>query len=157
MIMNREARGEFLEAFDAHRVQDQMSFYRAREEEYRRADAQAGAVTEVLLFLAGVSGIVAVMWSSQAFWLGVAAATLAALATVVGAWAELIGFSKNAQLYGAARASLDYLRPDRPQGSEVKKAPVRAYVRDVEDILLGEVRSWGEQWERTDDAASTSG
>jgi hypothetical protein len=141
-----EALSEFLNAYDVHRIKDQETYYEKRMNEYVVADRQAGAVAETMLFLAGVSGIIAAAWPEYALWLGVIATAFAATATVVAGWSELIGFSKNAQMFRAASDRLALARPDRPMGSEVGNPQAQAYIARMEGILLTEVRSWGKEW-----------
>jgi hypothetical protein len=78
--------------------------------------------------------------------LGIVAAGLAALGAAITSWAEVIGFSVNARLYRAARNSLGRLWPGRPEAAEASPELVGRYVADVEAVLLGEVRSWGQTW-----------
>ena len=144
--MPDEALNEFLEAYDVHRVKDQERFYDNRTNEYLAAGRQAGALAEVMLFLAGVSGVVAATWSDYALWLGVLAAAFAATAIVVTSWSELIGFSKNAEMFRSTGDRLANARPDRPLGSEVGDTEARLYIARMEGILLTEVRSWGKEW-----------
>ena len=144
--MPDEALNEFLEAYDVHRIKDQELYYENRMNDYLAAGRQAGGLAEIMLFLAGVSGVVAAAWPDYALWLGVLAAAFAATATVVTAWSELIGFSKNAQLFRASGDRLANARPDRPMGSDVANAQARSYVTRMEGILLTEVRSWGKEW-----------
>lgn len=154
--LSDETLEQFTDAYDTHRVLEQMEFYRRRSAEYERADSQAGGIAEILLFVAGICGVVAAAWSEGALWMGVTAATLAAAATVVGSWAELVGFSKNAELYGAAEASLALMRPKRPDGPDLTEERVGTYLRAVEEVLLGEVRTWGEQWKDARDRGQPS-
>lgn len=149
--MSDDALSEFLDAYDDYRIKDQELYYAKRLKEYVAADRQAGSLVEVLLFLAGVSGVVAAAWPTYALWLGVLAASLAAIATVVGGWAELIGFSKNAHLFRATADSLAFARPKRPEGSETQQTDASVYLTRMEDILLGEVHSWGKEWGQADD------
>ena len=142
---------EFLAAYDIHRIKDQEQYYANRVKEYVAADRQAGGVAEALLFLAGVSGVLAAAWPTYALWLGVAATAFAATATVVAGWSELIGFSKNASMFRSAGDRLANERPDRPMGSKVDTSEASIYVARMEDILLGEVRSWGKEWGHADD------
>jgi hypothetical protein len=136
----------FLEAYDAHRVEDQRGFYEKRSDEYARSALQTSSVSEVLLLLAAVCGVVAAFWNDQAVWLGVLAAAFAAFAAAVASWAEVVGFSANAELYKAASAGLAQVRPRRPDPPVASAESVRTYFDQVEDILLGEVRTWSQKW-----------
>ena len=150
------ALNEFLAAYDHHRIKDQEHYYANLVKEYVAADRQAGGVAEALLFLAGVCGVLAAAWPTYALWLGVAAAAFAATATVVAGWAELIGFSKNANMFRTAGDRLANERPDRPMGSRVDSCEAQVYVARMEDILLSEVRSWGKEWGHANDSPPSS-
>ena len=154
--MPDQALNEFLDAYDVHRIKDQEQYYSNRMKEYVAADRQAGTLAEGLLFLAGVCGAVAAVWPDYTLWLGVLATAFAATATVVGGWAELVGFSKNAEMFRAAGDRLAIARPDRPMGPVVDDTEARAYVSRMEDILLTEVRSWGKEWGHAQDAPPPS-
>lgn len=144
--MADEALNEFLEAYDLYRVKDQERYYSDRAKQYVAANRQAGNFAEGLLALAGVSGAVAAFSPEYALWLGVLAAAFAATATVIAGWADLVGFSKNAQLFRSAEDRLAYARPDRPMDSGVEDKEATVYIDRMEDILLGEVRAWGKEW-----------
>jgi hypothetical protein len=152
-----EALNEFLDAYDVHRIKDQERYYDNLTHDYIAAGRQAGALAEIMLFLAGVSGVVAATWPEYALWLGVLATAFAATATVVTGWSELIGFSKNAQLFRAAGDRLANARPDRPMGSEIGDTEARLYIARMEGILLTEVRSWGKEWGHADGDPSEPG
>jgi hypothetical protein len=138
----------FLDAYDTHRLTHQYNWYGERVAEYDRAASQTGFVSELLLFLAAVCGAVGAFVPSQTVWLGFAAALLAAVAAAVASWADVLGFAANAELYRAARSGLAHLRTRRPDAATATSADVEAYLDDVEDILLGEVRTWSERWGR---------
>lgn len=140
-----DALAEFLDAYDAHRVADQASFYEQRTKEYRKSAGQIGWANELFLFAAAICGVVAAAWTDQAVWFGVAAVGLAAVGAALTAWADVIGFAANAELYRAARDGLCRLRPERPT-ADATPEQVDEYLVQAEDILLGEVRSWGEKW-----------
>jgi hypothetical protein len=137
--------GEFLDAYDEHRGADQAGFYEKRTKEYETSARQIGWAGEACLFVAAACGVLAAVWSDQAVLLGVVAAGLAALAVALTSWGNIIGFAANAELYRAARAGLGRLRPDRPTAT-ASPAEITEYIVDVEDILLGEVRTWSEKW-----------
>lgn len=137
---------DFLDVYDEHRVQDQLRFYKDRMEEYERAVRQTSWVNEGLLLAAGLCGVGATVWTGNARWFGLAGAGLGGLAGLVLAWSAVIGFAANSELYRAARAGLTNLRAGRPDGDEVTAEQVATYVTGVEEILLGEVRSWAEKW-----------
>ena len=143
-----EELGDFLEAYDVHRVADQRNWYKGRSAEYEQSARQLSWANEGSLLVAAACGLLAAFWTDQAVWLGVVAAGFAALGVALTAWGDVVGFTANAELYDAARLGLDVLRPDRPN-ADAQPDEVKAYVDNVEDILLGEVRTWGEKWAST--------
>jgi len=143
-----DALAEFLEAYDEHRVKDQSGFYAKRTEEYVASARQIAAVSEIFLFLAALCGTFGAFLSGYNLWLGLLAAGLSAGAAAVASWGDIIGFSANAELYGAASAGLARLRPRRPDASSPSVEEIGDYLVAVEDILMGEVRTWGEKWGR---------
>ncbi len=141
-----EARAQFLKAYDEKRVKDQQRFYELRTKEYERSARQVGVVNGTFLFLAAVCGAAGAVFIDQSTWLGLTAAGLSGAAAATTSWGDVIGFSANAQLYKAASASLANLRPGRPRdAANAKDAEVETYLGHVEDVLMGEVRTWGER------------
>jgi hypothetical protein len=138
-------RQEFLDIYDEHRVKDQIGWYKSRSEEYKKADGQAFLLTQLMLFGAAACGIIGSLAPQAREELGLAAAILAVLATFISGWASLIGFSENAQLYKHALAGLSHVRPGRTKAAESDEELVN-YMDRAEGVLLGEVRSWAEQW-----------
>lgn len=152
-----DERTQFLAAYDRHRVTDQAGWYERRAEEYERSARQIGWLNETLLFVAGACGAIAVAWPDHAVWLGVVAAASSALAGVAISWANTVGFAANAELFQSARAGLAHVRPTRPlppdpvaggddSGTGPSDEAVADYMERVEEILLGEVRTWAERW-----------
>jgi hypothetical protein len=136
---------EFLDAYDESRVNDQIGFYEKRTEEYETAAKQISWANMCCMFSAAACGIFAAAWTDHAVWLGVVAAGLAAIGVALSTWGEVVGFAANAELYRAARAGLGRLRPTRPDHDD-SPAEIRSYIVNVEEILLGEVRTWSERW-----------
>jgi len=135
---------EFLGLYDTYRVTDQLCWYRSRADEYRDADRQGFNVVQGLLSAAAVCGVAATAgFEPQA--MGITAAVLSALATLVTGWTSLMGFRENAELYEAAAARLAHARPDRHAAANSPQATVQ-YVDAVEGVLLGEVQGWSEKW-----------
>lgn len=137
--------GEFLDAYRRHRVEDQRSYYGRRRAEYARASEQASVSTELLLFAAALCGVAGTLWDGQARWFGVVAAGLSALGIVVRSWADVVGFTVNADLYEAAENGLRHADLRAPSDGADDVA-ISAYVEHVEQILRGETRSWEQTW-----------
>jgi hypothetical protein len=143
---------EFLSAYDKYRIEDQIVFYQARVKEYAKADNQALVLRSALLFGAAVCGILGAADIARVP-LGIIAAALAALSAAVTAWTELIGFRLNLDLYTNAQTALGLLRPEQPQAN-ARTDEVREYVREAEDILLGEVQTWAQKWQTSEENAA---
>ena len=140
---------EFLTAYDQHRVRDQLAFYKKRQVEYERTSRQIETIVELSLALAAIAGastfLIPLEWGKVA---GAAAAIFGAIAAALTAWADVVGFKASAKLYRAARRGIERLRPNRPQWEKARPQDIDTYVINMEEILLGEVRTWGEKWSR---------
>ncbi len=143
--MSNEIRGQFLDCYDEHRVKNQLDWYRSRSDEYERADNRAVLIGEILVLGAAVCGIIGGFSSDARVALGITATALAAANVAVSQWGDLIGFKPNTDLYRAAEAALARLRPTRP-AADAPDEQVRAYLQEVENVLLGEVTSWAQTW-----------
>jgi hypothetical protein len=134
---------EFHGLYAQLRIHDQLEFYRARRDEYARANSQTIVVRNVFLALAAIAGIL-----SQAppeSWRGgwaVAGAVFGALAAAVTAYGALIGFPQLAKLYGDAVRNLeeavidwDVAHPSSDLTNEVER---------VEGIFRSEIGQWGQ-------------
>ena len=141
-------RSEFLDAYDRHRVVDQTEYYGRTAAEYEHTERLIGLINAALLFVAGICGVLGVVFREESRWFGLTAAVLAALAAASISWSDVIGFSANAELYRAAEASLERLRQTKPDETDTGAGDVEGYVGNVEDVLTGEVQTWGERWAR---------
>jgi len=148
---------EFLAAYDDHRVRNQMAFYEARIGEYSRSARQTARAVSLLVAGAAACGALGALFAEQNRWLGLVAAGLSAVAAAIAAWSDVIGFSVNSDLYQAALGGLRRLRVDRPSVDDADDAQVAGYMVRVEDVLLGEVRSWSERWAQTSSEAAADG
>ncbi|MGI9646491.1 MAG: SLATT domain-containing protein [Ilumatobacteraceae bacterium] len=141
-------RSEFLGAYDKHRVDHQETYYGRTAAEYERTERLIGLSNAVLLFLAGICGALGVVFREESRWFGLTAAVLSAIAAAAISWSDVIGFSANAELYRAAESSLRRLRPSQPDSTTTVAGDVAGYVDNVEEVLTGEVQTWGERWAR---------
>ncbi len=145
-----QERSAFLDAYDKYRVNDQIRYYDRRITEYLRSARQVGWVNTVLLGLAAASGTIGA-WVGEGRIYGLIAAGLSALAAAVTSWDEVIGFSTNAEMFRAGRGGLAHARPTRPRDPvTATDEQVRAYVTDVEEVLMREVRTWASTWSGDD-------
>ena len=138
------ARQEFLDLYDEARVNDQINWYKGRAEEYHSATKQAFLITQVLLLAAAICGLIGALDVARET-LGLIAAILALVATLVAGWSALIGFSDNAERYSAAAKQLRKVRLDREAAAASDEA-MAAYMASAEQVMLGEVSSWEQQW-----------
>lgn len=136
---------EFLAAYEAARVESQRTWYESRIAEYESADREAAWLRHGSLGAAAACGALGALGVAGSAWWGVAAAVFGALAAMITAWSDVIGFKLNAALFRHAAAGLDGLRSDRP-APPLTKAQNIGYVRGVESVLTGEVEGWTEQW-----------
>jgi hypothetical protein len=149
---NVEAVTQFLRAYDEHRVVDQTTWYRKTATEYERSSRQIAWVSEVAILGASICGILTMVWPDSAAWLGITAAALAALSAAVMSWADVVGFTTNADLYRDAYNALGRLRPNRPSRGATKEQ-VAEYVDAAEDVMRNEVKSWTAEWRMVDEDA----
>ena len=135
---------EFRRLFLDLRINDQLSYYDGRREEYRAAHRQVVVVRNLLLGIAAaLGGIGQVVPENLRAVLGLVAALLAALATAVTAFETLMGFSHLDKLYADAarnlrKAALDWQSPEAaPDNLENE-------VERVEGIFTSERGQWGQ-------------
>jgi len=131
----------------AHRVDDQLRFYRSRRELFDRAAGQALAVSATLL---GFSSAASALAGADAGWsaLWAALATiLPAASTALSAFTGLYAFEQQSKIYGdAVRALQAAARPAVAVDAEaVPSGPdVGALVERVEAALRQEQAQWGQ-------------
>lgn len=150
--MSEQAVGEFLNAYDKHRVGDQIEWYRKTGLEYERSSRQIAWVSELAILGATVCGILTMIWSDASASLGITAAALGALSAAVTSWGDVIGFTTNADLYRDANAALERLHPERPERGATPEQ-IKWYVDQAENIMRSEVGSWTDEWRMVDQAA----
>ena len=139
------AEEEFVQAYSSARVDAQKQWYESRMNEYESADRQAASMRHGALAAATVCGALgAIGLGSSEYW-GLSAAVLAAFATLITAWSDVIGFKMNSAIYEAATAGIDGLRSKRPVPPITAEKNI-SYVREVEGVLSGEVTGWAERW-----------
>ncbi len=141
--MTDPRQAQFRALFGKLRIDDQLTFYTARRDEYRNAHRQAIIVRNVLLVLAAVCGGIGLGFDQQVrAGLGVAAAVFGGLAAAITGFESLIGFARLEKLYSDAvnnltRAKIDWigLEDDADDAAEVAR---------VEEIFQTENGQWGQ-------------
>jgi hypothetical protein len=138
---------QFLALYRARRFDDQRSWYEARVDEYGRANDQVITVTGVALFGASAAGLAAAsdLAGFRVGW-AVIAAGMAALATLVDSYGQLIGYDQNAKVYRDALAALGTLHKDAPwlAGEGVAATSTADFVTMAEAVLQREISQWGQ-------------
>ena len=137
---------EFLLAYRAHRLDDQMAFYNRRAAEYESARREALWLSSGLLVLSALFGALAVADNSRRQLWAVLAAAAGALATATGAYEAAFGFERLARQYEDTRAALHLADVARPgstaPGAEPDRTELLKYVEEMEGIMRSEVDSW---------------
>lgn len=139
------AEEEFFQAYSIGRVDAQKQWYESRMYEYESADRQAATLRHGALAAATVCGALAAIGLGDGEYWGLGAAVLAAFATLITAWSDVIGFKLNSAIYETATAGIDGLRSRRPVAPITTEKNI-SYVREVEGVLSGEVTGWAERW-----------
>ena len=139
--MSREE--EFCRLYRAERITNQLQWYRDRSLEYRSAHDQAVVLRNVLLWAAAVCGVIGAtpVGGPARTALGLGAALLAALATVVTQFETLIDFDALRKLYDDAADNLEQADLD---WDAAHAQDVPAIVDRVEDALQNENGRWGQ-------------
>jgi hypothetical protein len=141
-----ERQSQFWELYRVHRFDDQYGWYKDRIDEYRRAHDQTITLTAVALFGAAAAGLAAS--ADLAGWRvgwAVLAAVMSGIATLVGAYDQLIGYEQNIKVYRDAKAALGGLRATAPWNTTPERSDEpAAFVQAVETIFQNEIGQWGQ-------------
>ncbi|MBL8929893.1 MAG: SLATT domain-containing protein [Kineosporiaceae bacterium] len=134
---------DFHRLYGAERIGRQLAWYRSRSEEYRAAHDQASLVRNGLLWLAALCGVAgtAPVGGTARVTLGLTAAALAALATVVTGFETLMDFDAVRKLYLDAQGNLERAEIDWEAGGPDDAGEI---VDRVEDVLESENGRWGQ-------------
>ena len=134
---------QLLAFYQQHRIDDQLTFYRSRRDQFDRATGQALALSATLL---GLSSAVSALAGASAGWTALWAALstiLPAVATALSAYTALYAFEQQSKLYGdAIRAVRAATRPN-PDGASATDG-VAGLVQRVEAALRQEQAQWGQ-------------
>jgi hypothetical protein len=137
---------DFLRLYRTHRFDDQYAWYEARVDEYESAHDQVITLAAIALFGAAAAGAVASfdLFGWRVAW-GVLAAVMSGVATLIGAYDQLIGYEQTTKLYRDAKAALGALRSQAPW---LSSAPLpegtAAFVDRVEAVFQSEIGQWGQ-------------
>lgn len=97
------------------------------------------------MFGAAAAGLATAANVGSPFAWGLIAAVMAATATIVDAYRQLIGFERNAKVYRDALAALDSLHRDAPWlVDDAAAPPIGEFVSEAEAIFQREISQWGQ-------------
>ena len=141
-------RAEELRAFyRAHRVEDQLRFYKARTTLFDRAAGQAMVLVAVLLGGATGAGALAGTEVGPAWLWPVLATVLPAAAATVTAYSALHAFEQQSKIYGdAVRALRVAGRPEAstPGAARSAEEDAAVWVERSEAVFRREQGQWGQ-------------
>jgi hypothetical protein len=140
---------ELLQFYQQNRIDDQLSFYNSRLEQFDRATGQGLAFSAMLLGFASAAGALAGTALGWAHWWSAVAAILSAASTTLAAYISLYAFEQQSKIYGdAARAVRGAARPALAPGAAQDGPPseddVAELVRRVEVVFRQEQAQWGQ-------------
>jgi hypothetical protein len=126
-----------------HRIRAQRTYYHDRGTEYRKAHDQAAVVRNLLLFGAGIAGVIGQITSGtqRAAW-AIVGAVLAALAGAITGYDALMRFDQLGKVYADIEASLRRAEIEWDTAGPVGN--LGAQVEHVEEILTRENGQWGQ-------------
>ena len=138
---------DFLRYYDAHRVEDQISYYRSRTGWHGRRAQALVILAGILMFLSSVAA-----WAAALGWLGLGAVwqslaiVMPAISAAVVGVRSLYDFDRNHARFQNTLYDLRYaaaeLRPAAGlSGDELREAMGR-YVAAIETLLSRENRQW---------------
>ena|SRR5947209_850835 len=142
---------QFFELYQSERFEDQLGFYKRTRKEFTKAQTEAIIGSIIMIFLAGIAGLVAssvsIAWLKLLFLL--LAAIFPIFSTALAAYSALYSFEHQAKLYqdtitNLLRASaLAPVSEDNLTESEFAHK-LNDYVREVEKTFLKEQGQWGQ-------------
>jgi hypothetical protein len=149
--MSQHDEKQFLELYRLYRYEDQLAFYKDRQQEFETANIEAISLSVGLIFLAALTAGVAS--ATPLPWLRLTCLLIAAicptLSTALAGYNALYAFEQQAKLYRDTAYSLmktHALAPDVEQDlDDAEFAQKRDhYIHEVEAIFLVEQGQWGQ-------------
>ena len=142
---------QFMEAYRAHRFEDQRALYHSRRSEFEAARDESGWLTSFLMILTGAASALASAPDLAGMkWLwSVLAIAFPALATALSAYSNLYTFERQGKIYGDAENALLRARVDAPDlkppmDDTTFHRALSEHVQKVEQILSAEQAQWGQ-------------
>lgn len=140
---------ELLQFYKQHRIDDQLTYYTSRVEQFDRATGQGLAVSAMLLGFASAAGALAGTALAWAQGWSATAAILSAASTTLAAYISLYAFEQQSKIYGDAvravrGASRPALAPGGSQDGPPSEDDVTELVRRAETVFRQEQAQWGQ-------------
>ena len=141
--MSERAR-QFVEIYQAARVEDQRDYYLQRAKQFQAAHRQLLLVTSVVFGLSGTAGLIAGLDVPGKLVWAIVAAILPAIAAALSAYEGLYGFSRFAKRFNDAARNLRLVEAPRISAADHEAEAVAEYVLRVEGIFKDELGQWGQ-------------
>lgn len=157
-----ERSSQLLGFYSKYRIDDQLTFYTSRKDQFDRATGQGLAVSAMLLgFASAVSALAGTTVGWARVW-SAGSAILPAISTALAAYIALYAFDQQSKIYGdAVRAVHAVARPtpnpDVPEGGRPPEENVADFVKDVEGTFRKEHAQWGQLTSQIQIADRTKG
>ena len=136
---------EFLRFYQKSRIDDQLSWYRSRLEQFDRATSQGLFISATILGFASGAGALAGTATGWAKGWAAVAAILAAASTALAAYIALYAFEQQSKIYGdAVRAIRAAARPRLDTETAARGQDIADLVQRVEQALHQEHSQWGQ-------------
>lgn len=135
---------QFVEVYQAARVEDQRDYYLRRAKEFEAAHRQLLLVSSLVFGLSGTVGLIAGLDVSGKLVWAVLAAILPAITAALAAYEGLYGFNRFAKRFNDAARNLRRVEPPRVSGTDDERDAVVDYVMRVEGIFRDELGQWGQ-------------
>ncbi len=135
---------QFVEVYQAARVEDQRDYYLRRAKEFQAAHRQLLLVTSLVFGLTGTVGLIAGLDVPGKLVWAILAAILPAVTAALSAYEGLFGFNRFAKRFNDAARNLRLVEPPRISGAVEAEDAVADYVGRVEAIFRDELGQWGQ-------------
>lgn len=135
---------QFVEVYQAARVEDQRAYYLQRANEFQAAHRQVLLVSSLLFGLSGTVGLIAGLDVPGKLVWAIFAAILPAITSALSAYEGLYGFNRIAKRFRDAARNLRLVEAPRISEAQGKEDAVEEYVLRVEGIFRDELGQWGQ-------------
>jgi SMODS and SLOG-associating 2TM effector domain 1 len=135
---------QFLALYKHARLQEQLTFYDSRSEEFTNARSQLVTIGTALAILAGSAGVLAAFDEHRRPLWATLAVIFPVLAAAVAAYSGLYAFDQQARLYRDAASRVDEALATTPEPSDLasRNNVIPTFVNTAESIFLAEQGQW---------------